>query len=257
MPVKKPVKASQIDVVKIKTARMTVCILGKTPLILHRLSQKAWHELLAPSKKKNAAERATTLKHDPIQEFRDAPYLAPDNSSDTYVRHLATAFKASLRNAALDIPGATKAQLGRLTYVEGEWIDIYGIPKLFMAITRNSDMARTPDVRTRAIMPEWACKLNIAFTEPMLSAQTVSNLLAAAGVINGVGDWRPQKGSGTYGQFEIVNEDNKDFQRIIGAGGYDAQVAAMKRAEPYDSESAEMIEWFREEMDNRGMKIVS
>lgn len=253
----KKAKTSQIDVLQIKTSKMTVCVLGKTPLILHRLSQKAQRELLLPGKKKNAAEKAALPKHAVIEEFRDAPYLASGEGHSTYIRHLPTTFKAALRNAALDIPGATKAQLGRLTYVEGEWVDIYGIPKLFMSIVRNSDMARTPDVRTRAIMPEWACKLTIAFVEPMLNAQTVSNLLAAAGVINGIGDWRPQKGSGTYGQFEIVSEDNEDFQRIIKNGGFEAQKAAMSRAEPYDAETEELLSWYHEEADRRGFKVAS
>lgn len=256
MTTKKVTKSAQIDVLQIKSAKMTVCVLGRTPIILHRLSQKAQRELLMPGKKKNAAEKASSLKHDPVQEFRDAPYLAPEGSN-TYLRFSPIAFKAALRNAALDIPGATKAQLGRLTYVEGEWLDLYGIPKLFMAITRNSDMARTPDVRTRAIVPKWACKLTVCFVEPLIAAQTVSNLLAAAGVINGVGDWRPQKGSGTYGQFDIVNEDDAEFQRIINGGGYEAQKAAMQRAEPYDSETEELLGWFHEEADKRGLKAVS
>ena len=84
-----------------------------------------------------------------------------------------------------------------------------------MSITRSADKNRTPDVRTRAILPEWACKLRIAYTKPILREQAIFNLLAAAGLQSGVGDWRQEKGSGSYGAFKLVNADDPDFLRNI------------------------------------------
>jgi hypothetical protein len=166
-------------------------------------------------------------------------------------------FKKAMGTAALDTPGAKKAQIGRLVYVEGELVGVYGIPKIFMSVTRSADMNRTPDVRTRAICPEWACKIPVRFTRPILRAQSVTNLLATAGVQCGVGDWRQERGSGSYGLFEIVDADNPEFTRIMKTQGRKAQLAAMDKFESHDTQTAELLEWFGVEMKRRGFKVAA
>lgn len=247
---------TSIDVIEIKQGRLTFCVLGRTPIILARMSEKAKHELLMPKGRKTAAEKKTSLKHNPIQEFRDAPYLNPDPKADHYLEVLATSFKRAMMGAALDIPGATKSQIGRLVWVETERVGLYGTPKLHMAITRSADMNRTPDVRTRCIVPRWACTVQISYAVPILTHQVVANLLGAAGMTQGIGDWRPEKGSGNYGQFEIVSPDNEEWKALQGQGR-EAQKAAMAAAEPYDRETEELLSWFDEEAKRRGLELVA
>lgn len=250
-------KEAEIDVLKVDHGRLDFCILGTTPIVLNRMSEKAMHELLMPKGKKTAADKASTLKHDPIAEFRASPYTDPDEGAPTFITHLSTAFKGSLKSAALDLPGANKSQIGRLTWVDGERVGIYGIPKLFMSVTRSADMNRTPDIRTRAIIPEWAARISVSFVRPILREQVVANLLASAGIIQGVGDWRPGKGSGTYGQFNLVSADDPKFMHVLKHGGRAAQIAAMDSPEPYDRESSEMLDWFKVESNRRGFKAVA
>jgi hypothetical protein len=245
-------KETEISTIKIEMERVSYCVIGRTPIILNRLAEKARHQLLLPSGRKTTAEKAVSLKHNPYEEFQSSPYILPNG--ETFLAHLSTAFKRAIAGTALDLPGAKKTQLSRLMWVEGEKVPIYGIPKLHMAITRSADMNRTPDVRTRCIIPEWACRVTVAFPVPILKETTVSNLFAAAGMIQGVGDWRPEKGSGTFGQFELISEDDPDFQRIISTGGRDVQIEAMKAAEPYDMETEELLAWFDDEADRRGFK---
>jgi hypothetical protein len=188
-------------------------------------------------------------------EFRDSPYRLHDENEPTLLAHLATAFKRAIANTAVDIPGAKKAQMGRLMWVEGEKIPLYGIPKMHMSVTRSADMNKTPDVRTRCIIPEWAARITVTFTVPLLKEPVVSNLLAAAGQIQGVGDWRPEKGSGTFGQFRLVSPDDPDFKRIVKEGGRKAQEKAIKDAEAYDPDTEELFAWFVSEAKQRGYKI--
>jgi hypothetical protein len=68
-----------------------------------------------------------------------------------------------------------------------------GVPKIFSSITRSADINKTPDVRTRAIVPKWACKVDITYVRPVLNHTVISNLFATAGITMGVGDWRPEK----------------------------------------------------------------
>lgn len=247
-------KDSQIEVVKFNTGRVNYCVLGRTPLILNRMSEKAKHELLMPKGRKSAAERASSLKHNPRQEFRDSPYIDPDESAETYLVHLATSFKAAMRGAGVDVPGATKAQIGRLLWVEGERISIFGIPRMFMSVTRSADTNKTPDIRTRAIVPHWAAVISVRFMKPVINETTVTNLLAAAGLTQGIGDWRPEKGSGNYGQFEIVNEDDEAFRQILSYGR-DVQKEAMETPVCYDKETEDLLAWFDDEAGRRGLEV--
>ena len=250
-------KEALVDIdVKISTETINMCILGTSPLICNRMSQKVMYELLMPKGRKTQAEKAGSLKHDPLQEFRDSPYTDDSPKAETLILGLATWFKSALRTAALDIPGATKSQIGRLTYVNGHYISIYGVPKIFCSITRAADIKRTPDVRTRAIIPEWACKLSVTFTTPILKGQPVLNLMAAAGVTMGVGDWRPEKGSGNFGQFRLCNEDDPEFKRVLKMGRA-SQVKAMKDPEKFDVETADLLDWFNVESKRRGFKVVA
>lgn len=247
-------KDEAIEILQLKEGRLEFCVLGLTPIILNRMSEKAARQLLFPAPRKNAAQRAATLKHDPLAEFRASPYVNPDPHGPTLLQFLSTAFKQAAMEAALDIPGTNKSQIKRLVWVNGERVALWGIPKLLMAIVRCADMNRTPDVRTRAIVPEWACRISVSFREPILKEQSIANLFAAAGVTPGVGDWRVGKGSGSFGQFELVSPDDKRWKKIIESGGRAAQETAMENPTPYDLETEELLAWFHDEVKRRGFE---
>lgn len=257
MATKKPEAAgSEISITEVVEGQMDFCILGTSPLICNRMAQKAWFELLAP-KTKTAADRQGTMKHDPIAEFRASPYRMKTDDAPTVLAVLPTMFKKAMGTAALDMPGAKKTQIGRLINVDWDVMPVFGIPKVFMAITRSADMNKTPDVRTRAIIPEWACRLTVRFQKPIMRETTVANLLSAAGRLSGIGDWRQEKGSGSYGSFALVSADNADFLRIVKAGGRKAQQAALDKPMAYDDETSEMLAWFEPEMKRRGFKVAA
>lgn len=254
----KKTDTSEVSVVKIERGRMDIDIIGLSPLILNRMSEKSKHELLCPAGRKNAADKASKLKHEPLEEFRASAYQDSDPKAPTLLQMMASSFKGAIGSAARDLPGATKTQVMRLTSMVGDYVHVYGIPKLFMSVVRSADMNKTPDIRTRVIVPQWACRISIVHASPMLKSQAVLNLLAASGVIAGVGDWRPEKGSGNYGQFEIVGDDTDTaFRKIVTDGKRAAQQQAMIDAEPYDDETAELLTWFTAEAKRRGFKEVA
>ena len=255
-PKKQASKTEEIPILEIERGAIEFCVLGTTPLIMNRISEKAKRELLFP-KKKTAAEKKSTMKHNPPQEYRASPYKAPEDDSPSRLLAISTAFKGALRDVALDMPEVNKTEIGRLTYVKGgyrhgSYVHIYGIPELFMATVRMADAARTPDIRTRAIIPGWACRVSITYVIPLLRERAVANLFAAAGIMRGIGDWRPQKGSGDYGQFELVAPSDKRFKAIMKNGGLAAQDKALREPACYDPETAELLTWFESERVSRG-----
>lgn len=241
-----------ITIVKVDRGLATFCILGTTPIILNRMSEKAMHELLMP-KKKTAADRASSLKHDPMTEFLASPYIDPNEDGPTYIQHLSTAFKCAIKDSALDVPGSSKAQIGRLCWVERERLPIYGIPKMLMSVTRSADMNKTPDVRTRCIVPQWATQITVSYVKPILNETSIVNLVVSAGMCQGIGDWRTGKGSGTFGAFEVVNKTDPRYLSIMKNGGRKAQVKAMDNVEYYDKETEDLFAWFQKEVKARGV----
>ena len=96
------------------------------------------------------------------------------------------------------------------------------------------------------------CEIELNYVKPTLTLQTVINLLAAGGIVVGIGDFRQEKGAGNYGQFRVAPEDDQDFARIKAHGGREAQDEALRVAEPYDDETAELLAWWHEEAQRRG-----
>jgi hypothetical protein len=162
-----------------------------------------------------------------------------------------------MMGACLDIPsGSSKSQIGRIVTVEGYTIPVFGDPWLYMANVRSSDMKRTPDIRTRCLIWPWAVRIRVRYVASLLKEQAVTNLLAAGGVMQGVGDGRPEKGKLDFGTYEIA--DQKD-PRFIAASkfGRKEQKAAMAAARPYDEETAKLLAWFSKEAAERGFKGVA
>lgn len=249
--------AEAISIMEVHEQTMDVCILGTTPLIMNRMSEKVWHELLAPKGKKTTADKAATMKHDPVAEFRSSPYRINDDASPTLLGFMPSAFKRAMGTAALDMQGAKRAQILRLVYVEGgELMPIYGLPRLFMAIVRSADINKTPDVRTRAILAEWACRVSITWPSSILRQQSIINLLSTAGRQSGIGDWRQEKGSGNFGGFKLVEPDDADFVRLCTTQGRQAQIDALADPICYNDETSEMLAWFDDTVKTRGMGVL-
>lgn len=242
----------EIVIEKLAVGVASVWIKGTSPMIYNAMSAKAWHELLLPKGRKTAADRATMLKHDPEQEYRDSVYRSESDEAETRLVFPATAFKNAAIGAIRHMPnsGVTMVQMKQLLWVNGDMVNVYGVPKLLMSIVRSADMNKTPDVRTRAILPEWCCCLSVNFVMPNLNETNLARLFEAGGLLNGIGDFRQEKGKGNYGQFRLANKS--ECESIIEAGGREAQDLALAEPECYDVESQELLMWYRSERTRRG-----
>lgn len=239
-----------IEINAVDVCQVDFCVRGTTPLISNRFSVKARQQLLLPPLPTNRAERNNTLKHDPVHEFRSAVYMNRDSKRPALFHLPNGMFHKSLGAAALDTPGAKRTQIERLTKIVDVNIDLYGVPTLFMAMVRNSDINKTPDVRTRPMFDEWACKITVQYVRGTLTERSIANLLGAAGQIIGIGDWRGEKG-GPYGSYVVVPETDEDYLRIIKTQARKAQQAALDNPICADADSEELLAWFHAEVSKR------
>jgi len=240
-----------IEIEAVSELTTEVFLLGTTPLLYNKPSQKAWRELLMPSPPKNRAEKAMRLKHQPYNEYRASVYRTRDEDAPTRLFFPGGAFRRALASSALDIPGCKKAEIGRLVRVVEHDVSIFGTPQISCMIARMADQKRTPDVRTRAIVPEWCCQLSLRFPHPLLKEKAVLSLLVFAGEHVGIGDGRNEKGALSFGCFEIVQPNDPRWLRIRAEQGRVAQDAALESPACYDQETEELLQWFDEELVRR------
>lgn len=250
---KLPEAPLELVVKALETETIVLWVVGTSPLFENAMSLKAKQQLLFPGTgRKTAADRAQSLKHEPEKEFIASMYKRRDNNGPTRVMLPATAFKGALMNVAIETAGAKKTQIGRLVWVNGNYVDVYGLPQLNMSVVRTAGIEHTPDIRTRAILPEWCCQLSITYVKPTLTQKTLVTLLHNAGLIIGVGDFRQEKGKGNFGQFKIA-ADHSEVVDIIKNGGLEAQDAAISEMKTYDGETDELFNWYKDERVRRGV----
>lgn len=239
-------ETAEISVAPLKRASVRLRIIGATPLFQNRMANKVKEGLLVGTKKKTKAERVE-IKHDPVREFRNSAEVL--KSGPTALGLRVVAIKAAMCSAALETPGVTKASTQKLLFMPGDFFHLYGTPMLRMDVVRSADINRTPDVRSRAFLPKWGAEVEIQYIVPQLSAQSVVTLLANAGVLIGVGDFRQEKGKGAFGSFRVIGTDQKDaeWDDLVANHGRAAQVAALEEPEYADQDTADLMEFFRGE----------
>jgi hypothetical protein len=238
-----------IEIDPLLVGQISVWIRGRTPFICNRLGAKAAQELLFPSGKKSAADKQQLLKHDPVKEYRSSMHMHSGNHPSRLV-FPASGLKGSMATAALETKGTNKTQIGRLVWVNGYELPLFGVPELFMSVVRQADMNKTPDIRTRAILREWCMPATIQFVKPQMAEKGMLQLLANGGIIIGMGDFRQEKGKGSFGQFEVVPE--AECKEIVKAGSAKAQDEAIANPVCFDTETERLLSWFLEEVKARG-----
>lgn len=244
-------KNDTLHIDALKQGRVTLRLIGATPLYFNAMSLKAKRTLLLGGGRKTAAEKKE-LKHDPEQEFRDSIYRMSEGH--TLLGFPAPGVKGAMATAALETPGVTKTSVQRLIFLPEQRIKIWGKPYLKCDVVRMSDIAKTPDIRCRAFLPRWCAEVDVAFVTPTLSVHSIVSLLTNAGIVCGIGDFRQEKGKGAYGTFSVHGSDMGDVQPVwdeITAEGRQVQEAAMADPEPADDETRHLLEILDEERQRR------
>ena len=241
MAAKKAETEIQVPVLTQGAAKLR--IVGTTPMFQNRIANKATHSLLVGSKKKTLAEKAL-IKHNPPEEYRNSAEKMLDGPTALGLRVVAV--KAAMCTAALETAGITKTSSQRLLFMPGDLTPLYGIPQLRMDIVRSADINKTPDVRTRCFIPKWGAEIEIKYITPQLSIASVVALLCNAGVLVGVGDFRQEKGKGSFGSFRVLGEGQEDteWDDLVTNHGRMAQLAALENPEFANADTAELMEFY-------------
>lgn len=187
-------KTVVIEIPPVVIRTMPIRIVGDSPLISHKWSDKAKQMMLDKQMGKAVPKKAPK---DPEQEYRDSLYEHPDGGYG----FPSVAFKAAAVSACRSVDGIKMTEARAAFHVPGELVKIDGAPEM------REDMVRigmgTADIRYRGEFKEWSATLMIRFNENVLTPSQIVNLFNVAGFGVGIGEWRPEK-DGSYGMFHVA-----------------------------------------------------
>jgi hypothetical protein len=205
-------ESAKISVPPIDIRRLTLRIVGVSPLIVHKWSEKAKREILEKQQKK-AKTKGYDIR-DPYADFVDSIYWLEHEPAEKTEE----AFEAAIKKGAkFGFPavaakaaavaagyrsGVTKDKVSTngAFHIDGEFIEIEGLP------TMREDMVRigmgTADLRYRAEFKDWGAEVTVKYNAAAISDEQVINLFNLGGFSCGIGENRPEKG-GTFGMFHV------------------------------------------------------
>lgn len=188
----------QID--RIAAETIVVPIIGTTPLIVHRFSEKAKRQMLDNMQGRKSPKEPK----DPQAEYEGAFYRLKDGAYGFPV----TAFKLATVGGARFYPGnVTMTALKQFMFFRGEvGADGLGLTRIEGEPHRREDVVRVgrggTDLRYRPEFPEWSTTIEVTYVTSGLTRGSVLSLIDAGGMGVGVGEWRPEK-DGDFGTYRI------------------------------------------------------
>ena len=231
---------TELSIKRLNQHSLKLRMIGRTPLYFNSMSAKAQRDLLIGAKKKTAAEKQL-IKHNPENEFRSSMHT--QETGDTLLCFPAMGVKGAMATAALETDGIKKTTVQRLIFLPQEQINIWGTPYLKMDVVKSADMNRTPDIRTRAFLPNWCAEITIEYVSPALNPHSVVSLLSNAGPIIGLGDFRQEKGRGSYGTFDVFDsESDNEVWDEITKENREVQQAAWDEPVAHDRGTRELMQ---------------
>jgi len=184
---------------------VTVRIIGISPLIQHKWSEKA--KIMMRDKQQKGKKTKVRDLREPEEEGKAAGYYTPDGEPGL----LAVAIKASIITAAHQDLGFAKTLIRKALFIHPMGREVVipmemptGKGKVKQCI--EEDMVRvgagSADLRYRPYYYEWAAITKWEIDSDLLQVNDLLTLIDRAGFGVGIHEWRPEK-DGEYGRFMI------------------------------------------------------
>jgi hypothetical protein len=189
----------QIALPNFQVVRLYVTGQPGSPLIMHRWGMKAIREMLG----KHMGHDIPQADKQPFEDFVDTLYRDP-KTGEMAVRSVM--FKAAMLSALRETSGVTRADAITGISILGELSPIYGQPTNRLDPVKIGPWdARVSDLRFRGEYTDWVAVLTFKYNTAAISLSAIHNLLATAGALYGVGEWRPTR-NGVNGTFSVIEK---------------------------------------------------
>lgn len=215
MPAKKNTEAIEIKPIEVK--KVTVHIVGDTPLIMHAWSEKA-KKMMLEAQMGIAKGKKKELKN-PVDDFIRSMYwlteMPTEGTEEAFKAAIAggarfgfpvTAFKQAAISAAYRM-GYVKDKMGLrgAFFIESDengMVEIHSDEPIM-----REDMVKigmgTADLRYRGEFRNWSADLVITYNaNGQFSLENIVNIINLSGYVCGVGEWRVEK-DGQFGMYHV------------------------------------------------------
>lgn len=205
-------KEEIIELKTIEKKATTITIVGDTPLLMRKFSEKAKQQLLDLQTKK---AKATKTAREPWADMIDGlNWLTPmpeDKTEQGFNKAINEGARfgfpsVGLKQAAISAAyraglSKNKVELQGLFHIDDEFIEIKGIPEM------RQDYVKIPktgaaDLAFRGEFKQWESTFTITYIDGIYSLEQILNFINLGGFTVGIGEWRPEKG-GNFGRFHI------------------------------------------------------
>jgi len=163
-------EVATIQLDRIAAETILVPIIGTTPLITHRFSEKAKRQMLDAMQ----GRKSPKVAKDPVAEFEAAKYKFEDGGEGIPV----IAFKAATVGGARFYHGVTMTQIKQFLFFRGETgVDGQSLARLEAESRMREDVVRVgrggTDLRYRPEYPEWKTTLTVTYVTAALTRNSV------------------------------------------------------------------------------------
>lgn len=209
----KTVKEVRVEIPPIQIEHTVIKVVGDSPLITHKWSEKA-KQMMLDKQMKKAVSKGHDAK-DPVADFIDSLYWLDgepeEKTEEGFEKAIASgkarfgfpsvAFKASAVSGGYRT-GVTQNRVGMNAafHINGDMVEIQGIPSF------REDMVRVgkgvADIRHRGEFKEWSALIPVSYNSGAITLEQLINLFNLGGYSVGVGEWRPEK-NGSNGMFHV------------------------------------------------------
>ena len=205
----------QIPEIKLKEAKVT--IVGDSPLLIHKFSEKAKAEIL--NKQMQKAKKSVKEAKVPFADFiQSLHWLTPmPDTNGKNEEELKEEFEKALKEGAkFGFPSTgikqsaisaafrgglakNKVSLQGAFHIKGELVEITG------ELSMREDYCKIPmagaDIVYRGSFGEgWKSTFTVTYDESVISLEQIVQMINLGGFSVGIGDWRVEKG-GNFGMF--------------------------------------------------------
>lgn len=195
-------KKVEIKIKPIEVRTMNLKIVGTTPMLQEKMSEKIREQL----------KNLVTGKGKEKNKNRDLELEVKEKihkDSKGNIGFPASGFKKAMVEAAPYLDGMDKKKAKGSFFIIGNLEnDLVAIKSkkyvINKAVGRDSGINRAPREIWRPEFRDWSCVLNIKYNAMQITPDQIVELAKLAGFHIGVGSWNPQHG-GSYGTFSLSN----------------------------------------------------
>ena len=213
-------KTELLEIKPLEIKKVTLRIVGDTPLIMHAWSEKAKRMMLEAQMGISKGKKKEPKN--PIEDFINSMYWLsgkPEESTEE-------AFEAAIANGArFGFPVTAIKQAAISAAYRMGWVkDKVSLKGVFFIDSDSNDMIEifsdapimredmvkvgmgTADIRYRGEFRNWSANLTISYNaNGAYSLERIVNIINAGGYVCGVGEWRPER-DGQNGMFHVAAE---------------------------------------------------